>query len=200
MAKNIIAALKLKDPCVISGGTQIINPISGEILWEVTLKPIDVKTIIEICTPYEYEVLMRNELLGEGGTAKNRKDITEEVNVVYIMGCDKTDAETILAELNKLDDITAVGVTSWTNEKVDVHVTNRLATKEHAVAELLNLLALKKQEVIGVGDADNDVHLFASVGYKVAMGNATSKLKALANEITSSVDDDGLVDTLNKYS
>ncbi len=200
MAKNILSTLKLKDPCVVSAGTQIINPLTNEVLWEVTLKPKDVKEIIKICTPYQYEVLVRNELLGEGGTAITRASIEGDVNVMYIMGCAQTDAQTILAELNKLDDVMAARGTSWTDEAVDVHITHRDATKEHAAAELLNILGLRKEEVIGVGDGDNDVHLFAGVGFKVAMGNGTNRLKTLADEITDSVDDEGLVKTINKYS
>lgn len=200
MARKILPALKLKDPCIISAGTQIINPLTNEVLWEVTLKPKDVKEILKICTPYQYEILVRNELLGEGGKAKTRADIEGDINVIYIMGCSQTDAQIILVELNKLEDVTAAGVTSWTDERVDVHVTHRNATKEHAVSELLKILGLRKDEVIGVGDADNDVHLFAGVGFKVAMGNGTDRLKALADEVTDSVDDEGLVKIISKYS
>ena len=34
---------------------------------------------------------------------------------------------------------------------------------------LLKKLGLNKEEVIGVGDSDNDLPIFDSVGYKVAM-------------------------------
>jgi len=199
MAKNILSALKLKDPCIVAAGTQIINPLTSEVLWEVTLQPNDVKEILRICTPYQYEVLVKDELLGEGGKAISRVSVEEDINVIYIMGCAQTDALTILTEVNKLDGVTAAGVSSWSDERVDVHITNKDATKEHSVAELLKILGLKKDEVIGVGDGDNDMHLFAGVGFKVAMGNGTDRLKALADEITASVDDDGLVKTINKY-
>lgn len=199
MAKDILSALQLKDPCVISAGTQIINPLTDEILWEVTLESDDVKEILKICTPYPYEVLVRNELIGEGGSAALRA-ISGNINVIYVMGCAENDAEVMLTELNKLNDVTAAGVRSWSLDKVDLHITHRDATKEHAVSELLRILGLSKDEVIGVGDGDNDIHLFAGVGLKVAMGNSTNKLKSLSDEITDSVDDNGLARTINKYS
>lgn len=200
MTKDILSTLRLRDPCIVSAGTQIINPITNEVLWEVTLEQKDIKEILKICKPYQYEVLVRNELMGEGNPAANLTNIEKDINVIYIMGCASTDAQVILTELNKLERVTAAGVTSWTDERVDVHVTHRDATKEHAVSEILHILGLRKEEVIGVGDADNDVHLFAGVGYKVAMGNSTKTLKELADEITDSVDDDGLAQTINKYS
>jgi HAD superfamily hydrolase (TIGR01484 family) len=197
-AKSILSALNLKDPCVISAGTQIVNPLTDEILWEAAIEPVDVTRILEVCKPYHYEILVRNELMGEGGAAADRDAIDDHVNVMYIMGCAEADAEAILEELEKIADITAAGVTSWTHEGVDIHITHKEATKEHAVGELLNILGLDKSEVVGVGDANNDVHLFEAVGHKVAMGNGTDKLKSLADEVIDSVDDNGLAKFIQK--
>ncbi len=191
-AKAILTALQLKAMCVISAGTQIVDPVTDHILWEATIEPADVTAILNICKPYHYEVLVRNELIGEGGSAATRQVADGHVNVMYVIGCAQPDAEAILAELEKLPLITAAGVTSWTHESVDIHITHKEATKEHAVGELLRILDLRKDEVIGVGDADNDVHLFAGVGYKVAMGNATDRLKSLADTVIDTVDNDGL--------
>lgn len=198
-AKSILRALNLKDPCVISAGTQIVDPVTENILWEATLEPADVTAILNICKPYHYEMLVRNELMGEGGSAATRQTVDGHVNVMYVMGCAPSDAEAILSELEKLPLVTAAGVTSWTHEGIDIHITHKEATKEHAVAELLNILGLNKDEVIGVGDADNDVHLFAGVGLKVAMGNGTDRLKGLADKITDTVDDDGLAKVIEEF-
>lgn len=199
-AKSILSALNLKDPCVISAGTQIVNPLTDEILWEAVIVPADVTKILEVCKPYHYEILVRNELMGEGGSAADRNAIDGHVNVIYIMGCAEADAEAILEELEKIADITAAGVTSWTHEGVDIHITHKEATKEHAVGELLNILGLDKSEVVGVGDANNDVHLFEAVGHKVAMGNGTDKLKSLADEVIDSVDNNGLAKFIQRVS
>lgn len=199
-AKPILSALNLQDPCVISAGTQVIDPLTDDILWEANIESADIETTLEICQPYHYEILVRNELMGEGGSAANRKAIDGHVNVMYIMGCAEPDAQAILTELDKVDNITAAGVTSWTHEGVDIHITHKEATKEHAVGKLLNILGLDKSEVVGVGDADNDVHLFEAVGYKVAMGNGTDKLKSLADEVIDSVDEDGLAKFIRKVS
>lgn len=199
-AKDILTALNLNNPCVISAGTQIVDPSTDEILWEANIEGDDVHKIIEICNPYHYEVLIGNELMGEGGSASTRNSIEGRVNVMYVMGCAQADSEVILAKLKKVPTITAAGVTSWTHEGVDIHITHKEATKEHAIGELLKILGCSKDAVIGVGDADNDVHLFAGVGHRVAMGNATDKLKSLADEVTDSVDNDGLAKVIEKYS
>lgn len=198
-AKAILSALNLKDPCVISAGTQIVDPTTDKILWEASLDSSDVTAILDICKPYHYEVLVRNELMGEGSSAATRQSIDGHVNVMYVMGCAQPDANAILTELEKLPNVTAAGVLSWTHEGVDIHITHKEATKEHAIAELLKMLRLNKDEVIGVGDADNDVHLFAGVGFKVAMGNGTDRLKGLADKVADTVDEDGLAKIIEEY-
>lgn len=78
----------------------------------------------------------------------------------------------------------------------DLHVTHHKATKEHAVEELLKRLKINKRDTIGIGDSNNDMPLFASVGYKVAMGNAVTELKESADKVIDSVKKDGLADYL----
>ena len=54
------------------------------------------------------------------------------------------------------------------------------------------MINVQKETAVAVGDSNNDLPLFKGVGYKVAMGNATNELKAEADYITASVEDDGL--------
>lgn len=197
-AKPILDGLDLDSPCVISAGTQIVDPKTEEILWEATLDQTSVQAILDICEPYHYEVLARNELIGEGKRASERI-ADDHTNVLYIMGCAEADAEAILEKLTNVDTITAAGVTSWTHEGVDIHITHVNATKEHAIAKLLDILNIDKTKTIGVGDANNDIHLFKAVGHKVAMGNGTDVLKAQADEICDGVDNDGLAKLIERY-
>src|SRR6266568_245095 len=125
-AGDIMSALNLTDPCIISAGTQIVDPHTHQILWEATINKHDVTTILAICKQYHYEVLVGNELMGEGAPAAERS-ISERVNVMYIMQCTETDGQAILESLAGIPDITAAGVLSWTGEGLDIHVTHREA-------------------------------------------------------------------------
>jgi len=197
-AHYILKALNLTDPCVISAGTQIANPQTKEILWEILMNIEDSKKVIEICRPYPYLVLLRDGLMDTGKSAADI-EITSAVNVMYIMQATKEDAEVLLSALSELKGIIASPVTSWKSECVDIHISDAKATKEHAIEELLRLLNLDKEEVVGVGDGDNDLHLFKSVGLKVAMGNATENLKKKADVVIESVEEDGLAKLITQY-
>lgn len=70
--------------------------------------------------------------------------------------------------------------------------------KQVAIVETLAHLGLTKEDAIAYGDGNNDIAMFAAVGHKVAMENATDQLKALADEITAIAEDDGIYQSFLK--
>ncbi|MDQ0582084.1 HAD family hydrolase [Streptomyces rishiriensis] len=57
-------------------------------------------------------------------------------------------------------------------------------------------LGLKAADTIAFGDMPNDIPMFAWASHSVAMANAHEELKAVADEVTASNDDDGIAVTL----
>ena len=72
-------------------------------------------------------------------------------------------------------------------------------TKGEAVEFVANRHGIAREEVICMGDALNDASMIEWAGLGVAVENATDDLKALADEITVSCDDDAVGYILNKY-
>ena len=60
-------------------------------------------------------------------------------------------------------------------------------------------LGINTHEIIGVGDGYNDFPLLMACGLKVAMGNAVEDLKAIADYIAPSVEEDGVADVIDKF-
>lgn len=56
--------------------------------------------------------------------------------------------------------------------------------------------AAHAERVIAIGDEANDDEMIAGAGLGIAMGNATDTLKALADRVTASNDEDGLAQAL----
>ena len=73
------------------------------------------------------------------------------------------------------------------------------ATKGNAVRFLAEYWNINKEEIMACGDNDNDIEMLLSAGIKVAMGNATDGLKEIADYITDSVEDDGVVKAVRKF-
>ena len=77
--------------------------------------------------------------------------------------------------------------------------SNPEASKKCAVEFLQNYWGLEKEEILTIGDQNNDIALLQAGGVKVAMGNATDDLKAIADYITESVYNDGFVHAMKKF-
>ena len=77
-------------------------------------------------------------------------------------------------------------------------IVNIDSNKGNAVKKLLEILNIKKEETIAIGDDINDLSMFEQVGYKVAVSNAIDIVKEKADEITLSNDEDGVAVFLNK--
>lgn len=65
--------------------------------------------------------------------------------------------------------------------------------KATAIAALLEDLGMDVADSIAYGDGHNDLEMLQHVAVGVAMGNAVPELKAVADEITADVDEDGLL-------
>lgn len=67
----------------------------------------------------------------------------------------------------------------------------------------MNLLcqqySVHPQEVLAIGDENNDIDMLESAGIGIAMGNASSFVKSFADDITLTNEEDGAAITLEKY-
>jgi Cof subfamily protein (haloacid dehalogenase superfamily) len=77
--------------------------------------------------------------------------------------------------------------------------TNKNSNKGKGMEALTAHLGLKPEQVICVGDADNDLEMIKFAGLGVAMENATDEVKAHANYITASNNENGVAHVFEKY-
>lgn len=80
-----------------------------------------------------------------------------------------------------------------------IQIMNRLISKASGLELLLMHLKINLSQVIVFGDDYNDLELFEMPVHKVAMLNAVSELKELANQITDSNDNDGVAKVLEQF-
>lgn len=203
-AKQILQALKLTDPCVISAGTQICDPVNGKILWKKIMNKKSLHQAVDILKQYpEYKLLCNeyseNDYLCGGINVKDFQ-VNDPVHFLEQIFVPDKIAPVICNKLNKIDGIICVMVVAQKPGMRDLHIINKTATKEHTIGVLLKLLNVSKIDTIGIGDGHNDIHLFNAVHHKIAMGNSVPELKAIADKIIGSVKEDGLTEYLKTIS
>lgn len=195
-AKDIIQRLQLTDLCIISGGTQICDPKTGEVIWQKDITPQALETVISIFSKNGQQKLIFNDYTEDdyfnGGVYPKDFDLTQRVNWLSQSFVPDKLAIQLHQKLDSIEGITCVMVVSQKPGCRDLHIVNSAATKEHAITELLSRLGVKKENSIGIGDGHNDIHLFNAVGTKVAMNNAVAELKKSCDSVIGDVKEDGL--------
>ncbi|MDX2273018.1 MAG: Cof-type HAD-IIB family hydrolase [Cyanobacteriota bacterium] len=81
-----------------------------------------------------------------------------------------------------------------------LEATHPQVNKGNAVKYLAEeVLGLRPEQVMTIGDSDNDVEMLAYAGLGVAMGNASAEVQAYADWVAPSVDEDGVAVALETF-
>ncbi len=78
-------------------------------------------------------------------------------------------------------------------------IANKEATKGNAIKILAQKYGITINEVMAIGDQNNDIEMVQTAGVGVAMGNGTQEIKEIADYITTSVENDGFIKAVNKF-
>ncbi|AXY25434.1 HAD family hydrolase [Suicoccus acidiformans] len=86
-----------------------------------------------------------------------------------------------------------------TSKPFYLELMHKDVSKGTSLKRLAEHLELSLEQIIAVGDGNNDKEMLQTAGIGVAMGNANESLKAIADEVTASNDEDGIVPIIEKY-
>ena len=80
-----------------------------------------------------------------------------------------------------------------------VDITAKGNTKAHGIKVILDHLHLSVDDAMAFGDGGNDIPMLLAAGTGIAMGNSDDKVKAAADYVTTSVDDYGITNALQRF-
>ncbi|MDO4462759.1 MAG: Cof-type HAD-IIB family hydrolase [Bacteroidia bacterium] len=72
-------------------------------------------------------------------------------------------------------------------------------SKVMGIQAIEKLMGITRDEIAAFGDGGNDIDMLEYVGLGIAMGNASPDVQKRANVVTTSVDDDGILNAVNKW-
>jgi Cof subfamily protein (haloacid dehalogenase superfamily) len=78
-------------------------------------------------------------------------------------------------------------------------VTHPQANKGEVVLSISRLLNIPAAEIATLGDMPNDVLMFQKSGVSIAMGNASPEVQASATYVTTSSEDEGFANAMEKF-
>ncbi|WP_249597149.1 HAD family hydrolase [Peribacillus frigoritolerans] len=137
-----------------------------------------------------------NEWLSRQDAVEDKIRWSEQLDIksvakIYFFSNEMNTIRKWKAELGKIKQYNAFTTASSTHHNVEVTVEG--ITKATGVQLLLKHFQLAPEEILAVGDGENDLPLFKLAGQCVAMKNATDLVKEQADEVTEySYREDGL--------
>lgn len=207
-----------------SNGARVIDTDTGEILEEHLLPPELAKKTLEICG--KYDTLQEVYFDGQGYAEADKMAHVEKyhrnpnmweyfrttrkpVEDLFGMidrenrGLDKVQA--LFADMEERKkawkDLEAVrGLELVGSLKYNIEINAAGVNKGTGLVRLGKLLGIKREEIMACGDGDNDTVMLSEVGFGVAMANAEEQVKAAADYITESNDEEGAAKAIEKFA
>ena len=78
-------------------------------------------------------------------------------------------------------------------------VSPRSADKKHGVEWVISRLGIGFDELAAIGDSDNDRELMSAAGLSIAMANAPAHIRASADHVTGSVEENGVAAAIERF-
>lgn len=200
-ALPITSALQLRHESIVANGAQIINSMTGDVINQNNLSKRQVSKIIKMCS--EFDKLAHCCIAGDPVDSKYTalEQVAREAPGLFFMGLDKITAESFNKRLINSEHVSSYISSSFENGRwtYDVNIGSAEAEKGIALIKLLGRKSIDPMNMIAVGDGINDVSLFQSVGYRIAMADAHHDLLSIADEIIPSQKEDGLLRVIERF-
>lgn len=87
----------------------------------------------------------------------------------------------------------------FTSNPLFLELVDKRCSKGLAIEQLIRHLGISREETIAIGDGYNDIPMLSYAGLGIAMGNACDAVKAAADAVTDTNDNDGVAKALIRY-
>ncbi len=201
-----IKKLGLTDPIAVRGGAEIVDPLTGDVLYSKLISKNVVKNLTKQLTENDFDVSIE-----QGDTIYSdyyrRPEFEDVITFKNLDEFEISDAPkmvfhgikgNLIAKERYVDNVIR-------NEYKNLHitkthprdgvaweVTSEEGTKHLAVLELIKMMNIEVNHTVGVGDSYNDYPLLTAVAFKAAMGNAHTELKEFADVVLPPQEEDGV--------
>lgn len=199
--------LNIQVPLITMNGALVKHPVTGEKLSEHNIGRQELTQIIDRITFYGYRPNFYDEFnlyVGQGLQRYYQSGMFDKLDPRYriipfddsftyqdlivqsgdhikkgIFFPEEEHREILRQELEAVGNLHVVS-----SSKTNLEITHHQADKGKAVEILGNYLGIRPEEIMVIGDSENDRSMLAVVGYSVAMGNAPEIIRQQARFIT----------------
>lgn len=214
MIEDECKKMGLVDPLIVRAGAEVVDPTTQKVLRSELIdeKDVDViKKTLDESSIFQYGIEI-NDVIYDNldflaafdfpqikvkGLSEYKSGDVAKIHAKPKNPDDKNaekvidDIETNLPRINIFPTHNAIFGKGW-------DITSVRATKLFGIVRVMEILNIKREEIVGVGDSYNDFPLLEAAALKVAMGNGREEIRAVADVIVPSHDQDGVAYLIDK--
>ncbi|MGG7078748.1 Cof-type HAD-IIB family hydrolase [Clostridium sardiniense] len=226
-AKHYSDLLGINAPIISSNGAYIREKDSSKVIYENTLSLDECLEIYDISKKYSFETYFNTHNTAISSTdfkedhayAVTNKLLKDEDKIKFKVANDLTD---ILKELDG-DVLKSISINRASEDDTELleaknefinlnkyevvssglhnfEVMKKGTSKGNAVKQLAKILEITKDEIMCIGDSENDLSMIRFAGTGVAMGNGLDLLKEEADYITDTNVNSGVAKAIRKFA
>jgi Cof subfamily protein (haloacid dehalogenase superfamily) len=203
----------LKLPLITYNGAYVKDPGTGKVLYEKHLPLAYAKEAFHMAKARHIHVnVYYNDQLYVEGHSEEGRNYAQTVRVPLNLVDNMLEYMTsdplkmvMIGDGEKIDELCQAcqerfgdNISAAKSWATFLEISHKDATKGKGLEAVAQYYGLTREEVMGIGDNYNDLEMFNYAGTAVVMDNAEADLKLLADYVTSSNEDDGVAEAIEK--
>lgn len=144
------------------------------------------------CELYETGLKVTASVVGWDGMRERAKAVPKLLSI-------SDDAEELADSMSTVEKIFGAQVEVTRSTPIFAEFMAKGVTKAGAIKILADKYGIANDEILAIGDSENDLAMITSVGCGVAMGNAVPAVKAATPRITDTCERDGFAKAVYDY-
>jgi Cof subfamily protein (haloacid dehalogenase superfamily) len=211
----LIDPLNISQPVAAFNGGVLIKPDLKTVVRENFLPLEVVKKALKLILDHKLDAWIYTDkdwfvrdvnaphVAREQWTVKFPPKITQDVNslterIAKIVGC-SDDLELVAKCEKDVQDACGDQASAARSQPYYLDVTSPKANKGEVVLAFMDILKIPAAEIATIGDMPNDVNMFRKSGVSIAMGQASDEVKKSATYVTTSSEDEGFANAMEKF-
>lgn len=213
-AQKIAREIGLDVPLIAYNGALVESAISEEVLMKTCVDADAAAAVLKLFKEKGWYIqLYRNDTLYVDTATDDTRDYerrvkTKAVEIGSELYRNPRDILKMLAvnDADKLDYVEEVVQTTFRGKVFAprsrprlLEIVNAKVNKGEALRFVAEKFGIKQEEVMAIGDSNNDVAMLEYAGLGIAMANASDRVKEVAQAITASNEEDGVAKAIEQY-
>ncbi len=211
----LIEPLHIDEPLAAFNGGVLVQPDLSTVVAQNFLTPRVVSQVVSLILEHKLDAWVYTDkdwfvrdmnaphVAREQWTVKFPPSVSADIEkltdrVVKVVGV-SDDLEAVKRCETDVQEACGANASAARSQPYYLDVTHPKANKGEVVLTMSELLKIPVEAIATIGDMPNDVLMFKKSGMSIAMGNASEEVQKAATYVTSSNEEEGFANAMEKY-